>query len=348
MINMTKAAFAFDLGNGYVKATNGKRTIVAPSMIARETAVGTSTLLALMNQNDKGYETFESQLDDGVKYIWGVGIADAVDPEALIPTYTHNNRYMQKRFKLLCTFILAELASDFSDEELMDVVVVTALPSAEIGTDDEANYKNFLEQKHVVTRNDVQRMVNVTDVRIVEQPTGTLLDIFMNDEGMLDEELLTSTITVIDFGAGTTIMDTFKNFKRLREKSETFYEGMNDLHRTIAKELEVQHNIKGLDPSYVDEGFRRGDMIAELSERKKYAFEDVAKHVIMDFVDKRLSEIDRTLTNRDNVDKFVITGGGVSIVKDYFSEVFEESNVIVASNSQLANLKGYYKLASQL
>lgn len=345
---MTKAAFAFDLGNGYVKATNGKRTIVAPSMIARESSVGTSSLLSLTNQKEKGYETFESLLDDGVKYVWGEGIADAVDPEALIPTYTHNNRYMQKRFKLLCTFILGELASDFSDEELMDVVVVTALPSSEIGTGDEANYKNFLEQKHVITRNGVQRMVNVTDVRIVEQPTGTLLNLFMSNEGMLDEELLTSTITVIDFGAGTTIMDTFKNFKRLREKSETFYEGMNDLHRNIAKELEGKHNIKGLDPSYVDEGFRRGDLIAEVSDRRKYAFEDIAKHVIMDFIDKRLSEIDRTLTNRDSVDKFVVTGGGVNIVKDYFLEVFGESNVILASNSQLANLEGYYKLASQL
>ena len=62
MINTTKATFAFDLGNGYVKVTNGKSTIVVPSMIARETAVGTSRLLALMNQNDKGYEIFESQL----------------------------------------------------------------------------------------------------------------------------------------------------------------------------------------------------------------------------------------------------------------------------------------------
>ncbi|HLQ83914.1 MAG TPA: hypothetical protein VK121_08780 [Pseudogracilibacillus sp.] len=345
---MTKTAFAFDLGNGYVKATNGKRTIVAPSMIARETSVGTSSLLALTDQKNNGYETYESQLDDGVKYIWGEGIADAVEPEALIPTYTHNNRYTQKRFKLLCTFILSELASDFTDEELMDVTIVTALPSAEIGTEDESNYKKFLEQKHVMTRNGQQRVINVTDVRIVEQPTGTLLNLYMNDEGLIDEELLTSTITVVDFGAGTTIMDTFKNFKRLSDKSETFYEGMNDLHRIIAKELEQKHNIKGLDPSYVDEGFRRNDLVAVVSERRKYSFEDIAKHVIMDFIDKRLSEIDRTLTNRDSVDKFVVTGGGVNIIKDYFTEVFGESNIVFAENSQTANLKGYYKLASNL
>src|SRR5699024_5724905 len=109
-----------------------------------------------------------------------------------------------------------------------------------------------------------------------------------------------------------------------------------------------KHNIKGLDPSYVDEGFRRNDLVAVVSERRKYSFEDIAKHVIMDFIDKRLSEIDRTLTNRGSVDKFVVTGGGVNIIKDYFTEVFGESNIVFAENSQTANLKGYYKLASNL
>lgn len=345
---MTKTAFAFDLGNGYVKATNGKRTIIAPSKIARKSAVGTSSLLSFTDHKDDDYETFESQLDDGHEYIWGEGIANAVEHNSLIPTYTHNDRYNQKRFKLLCQFILAELASDFTEDELTDVVLVTALPSSEIGTVDEQNYKNFLQQNHLIKRNDVQHIIKVNDVRIVEQPTGTLLNLYMNDEGKINEDLLNSTITVIDFGAGTTIMDTFKNFKRLQEKSETFYEGMNDLHRSIAKELESKHDIKGLDPAYVDEGFTRGDLIAEISDRKKYAFEDIAKNVIMDFIDKLLSDIDRTLTNRDSVDQFIITGGGVNIVKDYFFEVFGESNVKVALDSQLANLDGYYKFAKQL
>ena len=122
----------------------------------------------------------------------------------------------------------------------------------------------------------------------------------------------------------------------------------NSAFRTIAKELEKQHNIKGLDPAYVDEGFRRGDCIAEVSDRKKYAFEGIAKRVIEDFVDKRLAEVDRTLTNRDSVDKFIITGGGVNIVKDYFLEAFKEANITVIQDSQRANLEGFYKLASLL
>lgn len=345
---MSKTAFAFDVGNGYVKAKSSKREIIAPSVIAKETSLGESSIMHLMDNSNRDYETFESQLDDGVKYIWGSGITRAVDPESLIPTYTHNDRYTQKRFKLLTSFILAELANDFSDEVLMDVVVVTGLPSQEIGTDDEKSFKSFLNQKHVVTRNGVQRMINVTDVRIVEQPVGSLLKLYMNEEGKIHEDLLTNTITVIDFGAGTTILDTFKNLKRLNGKSETFYEGMNDLHRIIAKELERAYNIKGLDPSYIDKGFRNGSLIAEISERKKYPFEDIAKEVIINFIDKRLSEIDRTLTNCDSVDKFIITGGGVNIVGERFKESFKESNLEEIQDSQKANLEGFYNLATAI
>src|SRR5699024_11450721 len=111
--------------------------------------------------------------------------------------------------------------------------------------------------------------------------------------------LITKKIRVINFGADTTIMDTFKSIKRLPDKSETFYEGMNDIHRKIRNKLERDHNIKGLNTSFIDDGFRRGDFIANISERKKYSIEDIAKEGIIDFTDNTLSDIDTTLQNRE-------------------------------------------------
>lgn len=343
-------AFAFDVGNGFVKAKNSERNIVATSSIAKKQSVGTSSIVDMSSDfnSNSGYQEYESSLDDGTPYIWGSGIKQAVDPDDLIPTYTHNNRYTQKRFKLLCSFILAELASDYEDHQLNDVIVVTGLPSQEVGTKEAEEFKRFLQQKHVVSRNGVQRMINVTDVRIVEQPLGTLLSEYMNDAGQIHRDLMTSTVTVIDFGAGTTIMDTFKNLKRLDDKSETFYEGMNDIHKRIAKRIEREQGVKGLDASFVEDGFRKRTFTAEISDRKKYSFEDIAKEVIIDFIDKRISDIDSTLTNRNSVDKFILTGGGVNIVGEDFKEVFNEDTLKVIENSQEANLNGFYKLASTI
>src|SRR5690625_4096040 len=161
-------AFAFDVGNGFVKARNNKRNFVAPSTIAKKESVGVSSIISMSSDFDTnaGYHEFVSNLDEGIEYIWGEGIKDSVDPDNLIATYTHNNRYNQKRFKLLCSFILGELASDYEDHELTDVVIVTGLPSQEVGTKEEQEFRKFLQQKHVITRNGEQRVINVTDVRI--------------------------------------------------------------------------------------------------------------------------------------------------------------------------------------
>lgn len=345
---MTKTVFAFDVGNGYVKAKSERRELVAPSYFAKEASLGASSLIGLIQGEKHEYNTYESQLDDGTKYVWGKDILKAVDPKELINTYTHNDRYNQKRFKLLCLFILAELASDYTEEELKDVAVVTGLPSQEVGTEEAKQFKTFLEQKHLVTREGEQKVINITDVRVVEQPTGTLLNKFMNDSGGIHKDLLTKTITVIDFGAGTTIVDTFKNLKRVEDKSETYYVGMNDLHKQITKRLERENNIKGLDSSYVDKGFRRGDLIVDISERKKFLFEDIAKDVIMEFVDNTLSNIDTALTNRDSIDLFILTGGGVNIVGNSFKEGFNEESLLLVEDAQQSNLEGFFKLAKTI
>lgn len=343
-------AFSFDVGNGFVKARNDKRSMIAPSSIAKKESMGSSSITGMSSSFDAsfGYREFESSLDDGTTYIWGEEIADVVDPSSLLPTYTHNHRYTQKRFKLLCSFILAELASDYEEDELRDVIVVTGLPSQEVGTTEAEDFKRFLQQKHIVKINGKQLFIHVTDVRIIEQPLGTLLHQYMNESGQVHKELLNNTLTVIDFGAGTTIMDTFKNVKRLEDKSETYYEGMNDIHKRVAKRIEREHGIKSLDASFVEEGFRNNTMVATVSERKKYSFEDIAKDIITNFIDKLISDMDAVLTNRDSIDKFILTGGGVHIVSTYFQDTFGEDSVLIVENSQEANLSGFYQLASTI
>lgn len=343
-------AFGFDIGNGFVKARNSKRLVVAPSTIAKKESVGKSSIASMSEEYDnaEGYQTYVSNLDEGTEYAWGEGIKTAVDAEDLIATYTHNNRYSQKRFKLLCSFLLAELSSDFKEKDLNDVTVVTGLPSAEVGSKEAEEFKKFLQQKHLISRNGKQLVINVTEVRILEQPLGTLLNKYMNASGQIHKVLLTSTITVIDFGAGTTIMDTFKNLKRIEDKSDTFYEGQNDIHKRIAKQVEKQYGVKGVGMHHIEKAFYNDTLVATLSERKKYSFEDIAVKVIKVFNDKMISDIDSVLTNRNSTDLFVATGGGVNIVGDDFKKEFNEETLEIVEDSQEANANGYYNLAKNI
>lgn len=132
--------FAFDVGNGFVKAKNEEKTIVAPSLIARESTLGESSIGDQLKATEEDYHVYHSQIDDESTYVWGTDIKDVVEPRKLLSTYTHTNRYDHKRFKLLVEFILAELASSFEEQDLDDVIVVTGLPSSEIKTEADKNY----------------------------------------------------------------------------------------------------------------------------------------------------------------------------------------------------------------
>lgn len=59
-------------------------------------------------------------------------------------------------------------------------------------------------------------------------------------------------------------------------------------------------------------------------------------------------EIDHTLTNRDSVDVFILTGGGVNVVGDQFKDKLNEENIILSLYSQLSNLQGFFKFANSL
>src|SRR5699024_11614681 len=102
--------FAIDFGNGFVKAMNGKRSIVAPSSIDKLTSLGKGSLEDLMIDDTKAYNVYESNIDDGIKYIWGEGI-EKVSSEPLVK-HTSLERYEKKCFKMIFNFVLAYLYSD--------------------------------------------------------------------------------------------------------------------------------------------------------------------------------------------------------------------------------------------
>lgn len=341
--------FAIDFGNGFVKAMNGKRSIVAPSSIDKLTSLGKGSLEDLMIDDTKGYNVYESNIDDGIKYIWGEGI-EKVSSEPLV-THTSLERYETKRFKLLCEFVLAELSSDYQENELDDVLLVTGMPSQEIGTKEEKIFKKFLEGKHLVERNNKQMLINVKQVKIVEQPMGSLLDAYMTEDGKMYNSLKHDTITVIDFGAGTTIFDTFRGLRRLPNESKTRYEGMNHLYQNIENDLIQKYDIKTNVVNQIKEGFQDGSLCAKIGQ-KRLPFDDIAKEHIELFINRFITDFESKISSLDAINVFVLTGGGLNIVGDFFKSeaksITNNVDVNYAEDSQKSNIRGFYKLSSIL
>lgn len=344
MTKKTTEVFAIDLGNGYVKAKSSKRELLAPSNLATIDAIGEE---GLFQDTKRGitYHVYQ-QANDPTEYVWGPEVSNPkfVEPSRLIETYKKQNRYEQLYFQKLFEFILAELASDFG--ESVDVVVVAGLPSSEVGTSIQTEMTDELKGKHLVSRDGEEFVINVKAVNIMEQPLGTLLDIYMAD-GDLMPEFIEDRIAIIDFGAGTTILDIYQQGKRLND-SETYKSGMKNIYQEVLGRLQKEYPDLNLSRLEVEEAFREG-LVLKYSKRKTIDIEDIAKQETKKFVSEMINKINAQI-DKNRIDVFILTGGGVNIVLNDFIEMFgvPAEDIKTPENTQTAGVNGFFKLGESL
>src|SRR5699024_2085198 len=226
--------FAIDFGNGYVKAKSGKKMFIYPSKLGHASDLGTSSLKELDSKDD--VSIFQRK-DEG-KYVMGSDIEDVIEPAELLSTSELNNRYENILFKRLIDFVLVDLAR-FEDQESIDVRLVTGMPSHENAMARKKKaFHDYLLGRHIATKDGKEYVINIKELKIIEQPLGTLLNEFMNDEYKVHKAFKRGNIVVIDLGSGTTIIDHYKNMKRIN--GEVMNDGMNHFLSNIAKKLTQQ------------------------------------------------------------------------------------------------------------
>ncbi|AQS42484.1 hypothetical protein LSG23_20590 (plasmid) [Bacillus velezensis] len=332
--------FAIDLGNGFVKAKSEKKLIVAPSSIAREKDLGKSSI-DVYNNNGSSVKIFDSILKKGVNYVWGEGIKNVVNSSnKLLSSYTFEGRYGSDNYKLLVDFVLGDLASDYKEKHL-EVRVITGMPSDELEQEDRQTLEDVFEGSHVVKINGVEKVIDVVEVKVLEQPMGSLFHQLIDNNLEMSVDF-TKRIAFYDFGAGTTILDVFENGKRDEDESITELQGMNDVYKTVKRLVQKKYGIKKLTVYEIEEAFKNNFNI-EIGS-KTFNCEEIAKEVINDFLDTVMSTFQGVLNSRDYIEKIYITGGGLNIVKDEIGRFFkEEESVIYIENSQTAGVEGFYK-----
>lgn len=344
--------FAIDFGNGFVKAMNDKRYVVAPASVAKQESLGRSNIESFVYDKTSDLNMFHSSLDYKTNYLWG---KDVETVNKFRQTGRNANKYNMKHFRLLCEFVLAELASDYNQEELQEneVYLVTGMPSELIGTKQEKEFKEFLIGKHLVKRNANDILINVAKVQIIEQPLGTVFNLYMNDEGKMLETLKTDKIIILDFGAGTTIVDTFKSLRRLDKESGTHRSGINNIYTHIENSIKKGNETFSSDLTpYIKQGFEQGDYKLVIEGQENIPFKEVAKDEIEELIDDVSELFGKAVNGTDTVNRFIVTGGGLNVVKPEFEELakvlFSEIEVTYVDEPQRSNVAGFYKLAKVL
>src|SRR5690554_7401326 len=133
--------FALDLGNRQVKLMSEKSTKVLPSYFVDASEYGNRDVLKFARTESKMHD-YVTQRDADFTYVWGEGLD--ISGKFVTDTIGFNDRYNSREFRILADFALAELARDFN-EPLLDVVVVTGVPTEDYDNDETITDRKSVE-----------------------------------------------------------------------------------------------------------------------------------------------------------------------------------------------------------
>lgn len=324
-----------DHGNTNVKGVSEEGELLRPSAYALPDAFGEE---GLGTEKQLKVKTYTSNKFEKEQYVWG---EDVVEASMVIPTYTTENRYAQKSYRLLSEFALASLVSD-KKKTFDNVLVVTGCPSREKGTRMETELEEVFNGGHVVTVNGATKIIEVSSVIVLPQPLGTVLSLYLDEEGYVDDESYEEDyVGVIDIGGGTTDLDGIKGLKRQKEDTDTIPYAMFKVYEEISDYINDQNPEAGATVQSVEKQVLKGSDSYVISKRSSVDIKAVKEDALRKYADLIIPRISTRWNNRAKFDKLLLTGGGAEVMAPYFKAW--EKDIIVVKDSQIANAKGFFR-----
>jgi plasmid segregation protein ParM len=324
-----------DHGNGYFKGySNMVKDLVHPS--------GFLTKESVLRENSTGagdgvqYNEFESSLYEGERYVWGNEVN--TEKGKFLSTYTTEDRYSQKYYKLLSQFGLASLIKE--TEGSFDVLLVTGCPSREKGTKREDELVQIFKDRHVVLMNDKQKIIHVKECKVLPQPLGSILDLYIDDTGnVIRNEIGTSYIGIVDVGSGTTDCDGIDSLKAIPDDRHTIPVGVHEIYQRLADYINSKNPDVYATPKTVEMQFDHD--VYKASRRLIVPFKEAKERIIRETAEYIINELQIRWRNRSKFDMIILTGGGAKLMEPWFKQFIKDIHVI--EDYQISNARGFLK-----
>lgn len=323
-----------DLGFGFVKATNGEKDLIFPSV------VGAGQDLTYRSELTTYVEPIEnlSVTIEGKKYFVG---DLAIRQSEILSRSLGENHAQEKNTKILLLTALALFVQNESEE----FNVVTGLPPS--------YYLAFKEELAGMVKgnhsiiintdgNDCKKTIIVDKVKIIPQPLGTLFQRLFNQQGVLeDKEMARSKIGIIDVGFRTTDFAVADKLEYIDKLSYSTTTGMSNAYAMVAEHLRNKFRIYKenfeLDEIIQEAKIKIAGKVHDLTQVKKEAFEQVAAKILTEM---------NSIWDRRELDLILVSGGGGQALADHLLPELETAALV--ENSQTANVHGYLKLAHKV
>lgn len=330
-----------DLGNSHVKAFSDVKEdgLILPNYIARKSEFESEMDL----QDSYDLHEYESHLFEGERYVWGEDIHLSQHP---LSSYTAQDRYESKPYRLLVDFTLTELVGE--SDEMIEVVLVTGCPSSEKGSKrlEEQLKKAFVGTK-VIKRNGKEVMIKVLEggFGVLAQPVGTLMNLYLDDTGakVVRPEFFEEKIAILDIGGGTTDADLLVRMSPVIEKRESIKLGMNYAYERIADWINRENPSANASPTSVERQLRDGSNTYKISSRRSMDIKEIKEKTYTELAENIINRVNQRWRERDSFDRIILTGGGAEALFPYFKQW--EKDVDIVEDSQKGNALGFLKFA---
>lgn len=333
--------FALDLGNIQTKMKSDRAEKVFPSKFGYYEDLGNQT--TSIRQSERDVKEYAVNFDTDFSYAWGANISES--KISFIDTIGFEDRYSTHEFRLLCNFAIGELAKDYEEAKngILEVDIITGVPTDEFNESAVKSIMKVLKADHNVTINGERLNVRVNEVKIIPQPVGTVYNEMLDTEGyIINDDFEMQTISVVDCGGGTILIDTLNNMNLSETGRTQVEEGAHQLYDYIIAECSKE-NIH-LNKNAIETIMREQHDKYFYRPNKDESIEitHAVNRAVIKYTRQLINLVNSTLKDTSNVDTLFFTGGGANLInKKEVEKRFQRA--IFIDNSETANVNGFYK-----
>ncbi len=332
---MTETVIGIDVGFGFTKATDGKDFLVFKSVYGE--AVDLQFRENLLN-TAKHDEHIQIEIQDTPYFV-----GELAERQSSSRSFTlDQHQFVSSSSKIL---VLAALSKLLHEPE-SSIKLVVGLPIGHY-----RQYKNdlgkMLKDTHIFTATDAQEkqtefQVTVTDVRVLPQPIGTVMDRLLGPQGVpKSQRFATDKIGIIDVGFRTTDYTISDKGRYSERGSLTTRNGISKAFRKIGNKLKEACNID----IEIYRLFEAVDTGSIKIRGKAYDLKPIIEKSFKQLATAIAADANTVWADDWDMDAIMITGGGGAVLAPYIESQLEGVVIPIKQDLdyRLHNVRGYYK-----
>lgn len=244
----------------------------------------------------------------------------------------NSSRYGTKEYRLETLVAICRVA-------LQDnIFLVAGMPCEDYKNDiKRTELIDNLKGTHEIKVGNKKRVITISEVHIIPQPLGTLVDYVFNSGCSVQSNNDKYRYIVVDIGQGTTDIIATNGLRV--EKVAGYNYGCMDImsmyldliNKSVAEKGNVKFNSEDF-PNHLEPIIEKYKFIYDFSKELH-----TAKSAVMDMIKSKINDSGLDFSDYDRI---IFTGGGSKALEQYLPL---ESNCRVYPHAQLGNAKGFYK-----